>query len=179
MSDETEKVCPHCSEGFREVRHSGTGESHRVKCFCQEEIPISVVLQPEDSGCAVAAVATVAGISYKEARALLRMDRDLTTEGSYDFEIQEMLDFLGFASQIRYSTIRRLNGARRLDWMKPWAPVHIATVRSLSNTGTHFVVMLADGRVLDPWWGVVQGLHRYSEVFNIIGFYRISEKATP
>lgn len=176
MSESAEtKVCEHCKgDGHRLVLHTGTNEQHRIKCFCQEELPFPVVIQPEDSGCAVAAVATAAQISYREARALIRMDRDLTKEGCYDFEIDEMMHALGYATQKRYRGIRRLNNAPRPWPCAPWAPVHLVMVRNLSNTAFHFVVMLADGRVLDPWWGVVQGLHRYPDVLSILGCFRVS-----
>jgi hypothetical protein len=168
-------ACAHCVGGKRAVRHSKTGEFHTTRCFCQyDDLQFPVVIQPENSGCAVAAIATVAELPYTTVRALIHLDRDFTVEGTYEREMHELLDRLGFAYQQRYAIEQRLN-TKRSPWpCAPWASSHIAMVRNLADSAWHYVVMQRDGRVLDPWWGVVHGLHRYPEVSSITGLYRVA-----
>lgn len=166
--------CLYCVEGQRRVTHSATGEIHTMSCFCTvKDLPVKVVIQPEPSGCGLAALATVAGLTYEDVRSLIHIDRDFTKEGTFESELQSLFDRLGFAWQFRTAFEARL-GTKRAQWpCAPWAPIHLSFVKNLSNNAYHFVVMLKDGRVIDPWWGVVQGLHRYPEVLSIYGMYRV------
>jgi hypothetical protein len=176
---EQPQVCPDCGgTGRRKVLNRATGEHHNVRCQCTyDDLPLRVVYQPERSGCAIAAAATVAGKSYAEVRQMMLLERDFNAEGADTFELQSLLDQLGFAYQIRYATVARLGHIPRDPWpCAPWAPLHICTVKNLSDTGYHFVVLLPDGRVLDPWWGVVQGLHRYPRVTEMMGLYPVARQ---
>jgi hypothetical protein len=184
MSDEA-KACTWCNgTGRRVVRHAGTGEKHGMNCACQiTDLPIGFVYQEEESGCGIAAVAMATRQSYRDVRRLLSMAKDLSDErfGVDVEQIDNLLDALGFAWQTRYLNEARL-AMQRDPWpCAPWADVHLCHVRSLSDAGHHYVVMIRDGRVLDPWWGVIQGLHRYPSVHSIKAVYRVDPvvAATP
>lgn len=173
-------VCDWCNDtGDRLVLNSTTKEKHKVWCHCKQDLPLKLVIQPEKGGCGIAAVATAAGKTYKEVRQTFRMDRDFTQEGMYDYELYALIEYHGFAMAVRYKNDQRLN-VEREEWPpKPFAPLHIAQVRNLPDNGWHFVVVLADGRVLDPWWGLVVGLHRYPQVGYVLGLYKIPPFEAP
>lgn len=175
---------PPCSDcggkGQRLIPHSGTRELHRVMCACQyDDLPLKLVYQADDSGCMIAAVATAVGKSYAEIRRLVNPGHDFSTNGIGIDAGVAILDRLGYAVMTRYGSDPRRGGAPRDPWpCAPWADVHICMVRNLSNTGTHVVVLLKDGRVLDPWWGVVQGLHRYDSVMSIMAIHRVRPESS-
>jgi hypothetical protein len=164
----------------RLVRHVKTQEQHRMPCACAHELPIPFIYQPEENGCGIAAIAMATQQPYAEVRKLLVMSVDLsgfTDEGVNVGQVDDMLDHLGFAWRARYQSEHRL--ARKRDpWpCPPWADIHLCQVRSLSDSGGHYVVMLRDGRVLDPWWGVIGGLHRYPQVHSIKSLHQITPPA--
>jgi hypothetical protein len=179
MAEEKSKeVCPDCKdEGKRRVLNTGTEEYHSVRCHCQyTDLPIPLVLQAEKSGCGIAAIATVVGKTYKEVRQFIHIDRDFTSDGMYDSEMEDLLEVFGYSWQARGKNQPRLSTKREVWPPLPFAPLHIAQVKNLPDKRWHYVVMLEDGRVLDPWWGVVQGLHRYPEVCVVHGLWKIPEK---
>lgn len=178
MTTENEKkLCAECNDsGKRDVLHRGTGEVHRVTCPCKADLPIPFVWQPEKSGCGVAALAMVARKSYQEAKQYFTMERDFTETGMYEIELKEALFALGFAVQDFTKCEARLGYAPRKEWpMKPVSNLAICEVRNLRDALQHYVVLLRDGRVLDPACGVIQGLHRYPRVDSIIACYRVPE----
>ncbi len=180
MSDAVQ-LCTWCNgTGRRAVRHAGTGELHGMVCACRvTDLPIPFVYQLEDNGCGVAAIAMATSHTYADVRRLLSVCNDLSecSDTGVDFDqVEGLLDQLGFSWQTRFHIDNRLHRVRDPWPCNPWADVHICNVRSLSDYGYHYVVWLRDGRVLDPWWGVVQGLHRYPSVRSIKAVYPI---ATP
>lgn len=178
MTETVAPDCPDCrGEKRRKVFHKETREYHRVRCHCTyEDLPLKLVIQPENCGCALAAVATVVGKTYAEVRQYIHMDRDFTQQGTYDNEMLSLLEVFGYSYQSRSRWVSRLDAEREQWPCEPWADVHLCVVRNLPDTSYHMVVMLRDGRVLDPWWGVVQGLHRYSAVLSIHAVYPIKEE---
>ena len=174
----TAPPCPHCVDGKRRVLNRGTGEYHGIRCHCQfEGLPLQLVIQPERAGCVLAAVATIVGKSYREVRQCVDLTHDFTEKGTYLNVAQALFDRFGFAYQTRYPYDPRLNTSRP-EWpCEPWADAHLCEVVNLSETGQHAVVLLRDGCVLDPWWGVVQGLHRYSNVVSMTAVYRLPAPA--
>lgn len=163
----------------RLVRHVTTEEHHRMPCACSyDDLQIPFIYQPEENGCGIAAVAMATRRSYAEVRKLLLMSVDLSgfvlDDGVNVGQIDDLLEALGFAWQARYPNLYRL-GTVRPEWpCAPWGDVHVCHVRSLSDSGGHFVVLLKDGRVLDPWWGVIGGLHRYPQVHSIKSLHPIA-----
>jgi len=172
------KPCEWCKgEKVRRILHRGTGELHRVSCACTHELPVRFVYQPENSGCCIAAVAMIVGKSYFDVKQLMNVEHDLSCEGIHYHEWQDLLVDLGFASQFRSSWSPRLKDNRAVWPCAPWADLHFCEVINTRASGQHSVVLLRDGRVLDPWWGVLQGLHRYPRVVSMTAVYRVPEKA--
>jgi hypothetical protein len=180
VSDEV-KRCEWCrGTQKRLVTHVGTREQHGMPCACLvTDLPVRFFYQPEDYGCGIAAIAIATQHDYATVRRLLVMSEDLSGHtlgaGLNVAQADDILDQLGFAWRARYSNLHRLGTVRNPWPCEPFADTHVAHVRSLSQASNHFVCWLRDGRVLDPWWGVVQGLHRYSQVYSIKGLYRIAE----
>lgn len=182
MSDTN--LCGWCSGTKKHfVTHLGTGDKHGMPCACQTlDLPIPFIYQPEDYGCGIAAIAMATRRDYKTVRRLLVMSEDLSgldSSGGVNVgQVDDILDELGFAWRARYQNNHRLGAAREQWPCPPFAETHVCHVRSLSDSGNHFVCWLRDGRVLDPWWGVIGGLHRYPQVFSIKGLYRLGDFPT-
>lgn len=181
MSEKIEiqkKPCADCADtGKKDVLHRGTLETHRITCPCKIELPIRFVFQPEKSGCGVAALAMVSGKTYREALQYFSMERDFTESGMHNHELEEALFALGFAIQTFTPAESRLGYSKRAKWpMDPVSNMAICQVKNLRDALWHYVVLLKDGRVLDPAAGVIQGLHRYPEVCTLIAVYRVPEK---
>lgn len=174
MADEKEP-CPNCDKNNkRRVKNSLTGELHTVRCHCTyDDLQFKNVIQCDSKGCGIAAVAIVAEKPYKEVRQYIHLDRDFTQDGMYDTELEGLLEVFGFSYQSRYKHLARLGTPREVWPPAPFADSHICQVRNLPDKAYHYVVMQKDGRVLDPWWGVVQGLHRYPEVLQVHGLWKI------
>lgn len=180
MSDSTTQACPDCNgSGKRDALHRGTNEVHSVRCACQHELPIKFVYQPETTGCCIAAIAMIVGQSYFDVKQLLHIEHDLACEGLSRYPVDEIFDYYGFAVQRRFRHSNRLK-SERAGWpCAPWADLHWCEVINTRASGQHAVVLLRDGRVLDPWWGVLQGLHRYPEVVSMAAVYRIRAVDVP
>jgi hypothetical protein len=172
------KPCADCGDtGKKDILHRGTLETHHITCPCKSELPIRFVFQPEKSGCGVAALAMVSGKTYLEARQYFTLERDFSETGMYDSELQEALVANGFAIQYFRRFESRLGGSERSPWpMAPVSNMAICQVKNLRDSHWHYVVLLRDGRVLDPTFGVIQGLHRFPEVSNVVAIYRVPAK---
>lgn len=140
---------------------------------------ISYVAQPNGYGCAIACVAMIVGKTYDEMEAWFveqglareRMERGLT-----DHIWREALAVLGYSHVQRFECNAFTNRCDRIPWPpEPFAPLHIACIEVATGaTGSHAVVMLADGAVLDP-----AGRHRtslahpeYRRVAQVVGVWR-------
>lgn len=181
MSEAT--PCQWCNGSQRRVVvHAATHESHGMPCVCTAgTLPLQFLYQPETNGCGIAAIAMATATPYAEVRRRLVMSADLsgaTGQGVDVGQIDDLLGALGFAWQARYAHCHRLRAPRNPWPCEPWADVHLCMVRNLSDSSGHFVVLLRDGRVLDPWWGVVGGLHRYPQVYSIKALYRVPASPT-
>lgn len=183
MSDEESTpaaaaICTDCSgSGKVAVTHYGTGEKHTVVCPCKADLPIPFVWQPEDNGCGVAALAMVARLTYRQARQYFTLERDFAKDGMHVHELHEALNVLGFAYQDLSPRESRLGYTPRAEWPPtPFTDLAIGHVKNLRDSSWHFVVVLRGGRVLDPTWGIIQGLHRYPEVVGYLALYRVSDE---
>lgn len=170
-------TCTYCNDtGHRLTRNFGTDEDHRIRCHCRFELPLKFVIQPYKMGCGIAALAMVSGKTFEEVRVLMDLSHDWCKggRGMTMYEVEQMLEPLGFSYQSRRLCQSRLGGTERKEWPgKPFAPLHIALVQNLPNTGGHFVVWLEDGRVMDPWWGVIPNIGNYSMVMEVTGIWKI------
>jgi hypothetical protein len=126
--------------------------------------------------CGIAALAMASGKTFEQVRVLFDLSHDWNTSGMSIHELESMLEPLGFSYQKRHKWQTRLGGTNREEWPgTPFAPLHIVLVQNLPDTGGHYVVWLPDGRVMDPWWGVLPSLENYSRIDNILGLWKIPE----
>lgn len=138
-----------------------------------------LVRQEHDWGCGVAALAMVTGQTYDEVRtwildhwvhAVLGCDPAdwLTKHGVTQYVLDWYLGEHGYVW-------RRLYRAWVADdsWPpKPFAPVHIAQVVQPSGNA-HFVVLMADGLVLDPMSVNPRSLTDWETVNHVQGVWSI------
>ena len=111
------------------------------------------VAQPNGYGCAIACVAMIAGRTYDEMETWF-VDQGLARErmekGLLDQIWREALDRLGFVYVQRYRCDPFVNRCDRPAWPPaPFAPIHVCC--ALVAAGSHAIVLLADGSVLDPY----------------------------
>lgn len=132
---------------------------------------ISWVPQGDSHGCGVAALAMITCLTYAEVKAWFDQPFDAPTHGLSHFECDRFLAEHGYAVARRY--IRLRSGQQyieRAEWPPaPFARVHLCQVRVSEGGMGHMVVMLGDGRVLDPAWPGQRALADYWQVDNVAG----------
>lgn len=106
--------------------------------------------QEDAEGCALATLAMICGHDYAAVKAEVETywpsdepapGHDWSKNGVTFYTLDRYLAAQGYFMQRRYAT-----------WglpLEPFAPIHYASVQQPSNR-SHFVVVLADGGVLDP-----------------------------
>lgn len=135
--------------------------------------------QEDAGGCGAATLAMIAGITYTEAKeeidalpwlstgeveAKLKPVNWTAGGGMSTYHLDRALYARGFFKQLRYA-------AWGHDLTRPFAPVHYAIVQQPSNNH-HFVVMLADGLVLDPFCEGEFRLADWSKALQVCGLIR-------
>lgn len=138
---------------------------------------VQLVRQEDPCGCLVACLAMVTGRSYGEVKQhFLQLGKTFEGErgGLHELDVEQGLADFGFAYAKKY----RWRGVNllRTQWpAPPFAPVHIVGLRV--SAGWHGVVLLQDGRVLDPFNDERRDLtHRdYEEIGYILGVFRIAD----
>lgn len=142
---------------------------------------VTYVAQPNGYGCAIACIAMIVGKTYDEMEAWLLKQglvRSRMEKGIYDRIWLEALDVHGFTYAQRYACNAFTNQSPRDPWPpEPFAPLHIACVEVATGmTGSHAVVMLADGSVLDPYDRSRNTLTHpgYRGVAQVVGIWRRS-----
>lgn len=143
------------------------------------------VRQEDAGGCALATIAMIAGISYEEAKRLVneapthQAPINWAEGGASMMDIKYVLGRRGFYYRAEYIAWHADHVEHDGEWRyevrdgdawppEPFAPVHWAQVRQPSNNH-HFVVMRADGSVLDPLREGVYDLRDWAEVVNVFG----------
>lgn len=130
---------------------------------------IAHVRQEEAYGCAIACCAMVRGVSYAEVAATFGSpDRGFTHD-----VWQEYLARHGFALQHLYR-VDQLTRASRKTWpLPPWADLHVCSVDAGRGFGSHLVVLLGDGTVLDPATDAARRLDDYAGVAFMVAVYNV------
>lgn len=149
--------------------------------------------QEHTFGCVLASLAMVIGDSYSHVHDLLspkiwksvKNDRDkyewergndFDKAGWYIDDAYRWLEEHGYATQMRYRL--RWGHVRRHPWPpKPFAPVHMASVITLTGT-VHAVVYTAEGIILDParepgTWE--ENWRAYKEVKHVCGIWKVGK----
>jgi hypothetical protein len=125
--------------------------------------------QEDTQGCAIACLAMVTGLAYRDVKAAWPPAKDFAADGITHFELQQFLGDRGIPHLFRWRFELGLNrvGAQvvRSDWPRPFAPVHIIGV------GAHDVVLLADGTILDPMTEARRHINDVGEVSFMLGVW--------
>ena len=92
-----------------------------------------------------------------------------TTKGITYLDVSQMLHEGGYWGQLRYKWY--FHNKQREVWPpEPWAPLHYCeVVVNNGSGGSHAVVMLEDGSVLDPLTTETRRLSDYEKVNLVIG----------
>lgn len=131
---------------------------------------IKYVRQKHSSGCAVACIAMVTGLSYDE------VDRQMQTNFNNDGLKSEITRLFvcdqGFSSlemiSHGYSELAASN--KRMN--RPFADVHIVSVQPFADSEmNHAVVMDKRGRVYDPDRPEKRSLTEYYYIVRVTGFW--------
>jgi hypothetical protein len=171
-------TCRYCDgKQERQVLHKGLNKEFTMICPCQiTDLPIPYALQEDPSGCMLAAIAMVTETDYQTVRAGFAESK--VEHGIDHYEADQYLAERGWATARKFETYQppqdRFKNEHRSEWpVEPFADRHICVVTNISNTGSHAVVLLADGRVMDPWWGIIKSISEYSRIYNIAAVTRI------
>ncbi len=138
-----------------------------------------LVKQKQSHGCYIAALAMIAGLSYDEIKAHFNKSYDFDKEGVTFFAADALLHKLGFASA-RIWQHDQLNKEERSYWPpSPWADVHLCEAVVDPKKGAHAIIMLKDGKVLDPNFGELPSLRNphYVRVYSVAAIYKVKELA--
>lgn len=133
----------------------------------------TLVRQEDAWGCMIASCAMVLGKSYQETKALVHpwFGQRLERSGIGMSEMDGLLVEHGFAVSRRFEHYHVACCHRPIWPPSPWADVHICEV---ITSMAHAVVMLADGRILDPYYGERASLAEYSRVLWVASVHRVS-----
>lgn len=131
---------------------------------------MDVILQKHAHGCCAAALAMVTGQTYDEVAAAYT--EDLSMRGLSQFHMEHYLVEHGYCWAKK--TLYDPNNKKRAAWPPaPFGNIHICEVAM--SGGSHAVVMLADGMVLDPMTTEVKRLTDYEEVYYAAAVRKLSD----
>lgn len=129
------------------------------------------VLQKHAKGCLVATAAMVLGTTYDEA--LKEFGGRVPEMEGFDFgEFEQVIGEHGWAVCRRWHHMRVVGRDREVWPPEPWADLHQCEVET---TGNHSVLLLRDGRVLDPLTLEPKRLSDYKRVFSVAALMRLSD----
>lgn len=128
------------------------------------------VRQEHPGGCLIAVVAMITGRTYREALQSIGDPHDGLSFHTW----QDALIEHGFAWQTAFRYCQLGAGGPREPWPLPlWAEAHICAVDAGRGDGSHCVVVLRDGAVLDPWreapgrWADCRGVTYMAGIFDV------------
>ena len=125
------------------------------------------VLQEDTNGCGLACLAMITDQTYQQVKT------EVTHIGQHGISVHCIESYLvdrGYALSWKY-LYRGYTNQRRDEWPPAlWANVHIAQVR-IPN-GSHFIVVLFNGEVLDPLTPAARRFEDYTEIDNIVAIYK-------
>lgn len=137
---------------------------------------VALVRQGDAYGCVIASLAMVTGQTYAAVKAdlhpYLYLPHGAGIGGLPPTVAEGYLVERGYALAKRYRHHEAAVCDRDVWPPRPFADMHLCEV---ATSGTHCVVMLADGAVLDPWSGIVPSLSHYSRVFSVTAVWRVRD----
>lgn len=153
------------------------------------ELHVRWVRQEHSQGCGLATLAMLTGCTYEEIRAEhdaltnTAHRRDWNAEGTHDGVLNQILAAHGYYVQTVYRAWHCItkdaegNYLPSSEWAvkpghvwppEPFAPLHYVSAKQPSGN-RHYVVMLSDGRVLDPMREGYFRLTDWAELDNVVG----------
>ncbi|MGU3476920.1 hypothetical protein [Methylobacterium sp. D48H] len=130
--------------------------------------PMDPVRQEDRYGCAIACVAMLLDRTYADMRAAVGEPGHGFTHDS----LGELLIRGGYALQHVFRIDQVTQRPRPVWPLAPWAPIHVCTVDA-GGPGSHLVVMLADGTIMDPATTTMGRLSDYRAVISMTGLNRV------
>lgn len=143
-----------------------------------------LVRQEHDYGCGIAALAMLTGSTYEDVRAWILDNWQNQIMGyertgswlSKSGVTGPVLDW--YLAQRGYVWRKVYSGWKPDPWPpEPFAPVHVAQVIQPSGMA-HFVVLTADGRVLDPMSDSPRSLTEWQQINYVQGVWPIPPEVT-
>ena len=131
------------------------------------------VKQKHSRGCVIASLAVISGLTYDAVYESLKPAWIFNDKNGLDDDVlHSWLANNGYA-WMEFNHEDFTTGLLRAEWpIKPFAPVHICTVLWEEM---HAVVMLNDGKVLDPLSKARTSLDCYERIYDVTGIYKIGE----
>ena len=130
---------------------------------------MNYVSQEDANGCGIAVLAMLTDKSYQEVRAEF-LPRHIE-KGMTEWDMNAYLAEHGYAVAHKYPHYMPQQKHRDVWPPEPFASVHYCCMNTTSNTH-HYVVMLADGSILDPASSGIKSLADYRIVQNVCGVIR-------
>jgi DNA primase large subunit len=133
------------------------------------------VHQKHSMGCGLAALAMITGSNYDEIIKFFSPPIDFNKDGISFRAIDAYLVDHGYAIARKFQHYGFFNCPKREIWPpQPFAPIHLCEVRVYENAPcTHFVIMLSNGRILDPINDEHKNLNFYFKVISVAGIYKV------
>jgi hypothetical protein len=129
------------------------------------------VKQEDGRGCVLAALAMLTGQTYAQVKSEF-FDQDWNNNGcTFEFDAHTYLAEHGYAIATKYRYYHPQKRDREIWPVPPFAPAHLCSV--IVANGSHAVVLLADGTVLDPSTPKQKKLSDYSAVNSVMGVWKI------
>jgi hypothetical protein len=132
--------------------------------------PPALIRQADRYGCAIACTAMVTGLSYET----VRDDWGGAGTGHGFLTWSTYLANRGYATQHLW----KHNSERKADrdpWpLEPWADIHLCAVDAGFGQGSHLVVLLRDGTVLDPATDEPRRLSDYKTILHMTAVISVS-----
>lgn len=132
------------------------------------------VEQEDKMGCGLACLAMLTGETYRQVKS--KVVRWEENHGVAEFMMKDYLVEQGYASAMKYphSSSMKID---RTPWPPaPFADVHFVCLDAFGSEGFHYVIMLRDGSIIDPWFGRTQPrrLEQYGQVMHVCGVVKIN-----
>jgi hypothetical protein len=134
---------------------------------------VKYIPQEDIHGCGIAVLAMLTGKSYQDVRA--EFQPRYIEKGMTEWSMNAYLAEHGYAVAHKYPHYMPQLKHRDVWPPEPFAPMHYCCMLTPNNTH-HYVVMLADGSIVDPATSKTQAYKDYTSVQNVAGVMRMSLK---
>jgi hypothetical protein len=160
------------------LRKISKDQKQNIKKFSKEifkQYGLKYIYSLRENGCVISCLSMLLGQSFDDT--VKDMEpywwNEAADEGTDDDAWAQYLAAKGYAYQdicYEYTPLDKLIE----PWpLKPFAPIHMCFVYAY---GPHAVILLNDGRVLDPNDETIKSLSEYHRVYRMVGLWKVSEQ---